>query len=119
MFVCVCVVVYLQCLCLQAQSFSAELHDAVGTEGVSDSELADSEQPQGWVRLQLYWRDQDRLVATVHTGELEVRKGSQLLDIETVVELVCVCVFVHACLCACVTVCVYLQRHQRTKPRPQ
>lgn len=54
---------HLKCIGLQAQAFGAELHDAVGAEGVSDLQLADGQQPQGRVGLQLHRRDQDGLVA--------------------------------------------------------
>lgn len=36
----------LQHLCLGAQAFSAELHDRVGAEGVSDLVLTEGAQPQ-------------------------------------------------------------------------
>ena len=53
----------LERLGLQAQSFGAELHDAVGAEGVSHLQLADGQQPQRRVGLQLHGGDQDGLVA--------------------------------------------------------
>lgn len=53
----------LERLSLQAESFGAELHDTVGAEGVSHPKLADSQQPQCRVGLQLHRRDQDGLVA--------------------------------------------------------
>lgn len=53
----------LERLGLQAESFGAELHDAVGAEGVSHPHLADGQQPQRRVGLQLHRRDQDGLVA--------------------------------------------------------
>lgn len=59
----------LERLGLQAQSFGAELHHAVGAEGVSHPQLADGQQPQRRVGLQLHRGDQDGLVARVHAAD--------------------------------------------------
>ena len=53
---------------LQPESFGAQLHDAVGAEGVSHPQLADGQQPQRRVGLQLHRGNQDGLVAWVHTA---------------------------------------------------
>lgn len=47
----------------RAQSLGAELHDAVGAEGVADFVLADRGQPEAWVDFHFRWRDEDRVVA--------------------------------------------------------
>ena len=44
---------YLEGLGLEAQALGAELHDRVGAEGVPDLVLADRQQPQSRVHLQL------------------------------------------------------------------
>lgn len=61
----------LERLGLQAQPFGAQLHDAVGAEGVSHPQLADGQQPQRRVGLQLHRGDQDGLVARVHAAGSE------------------------------------------------
>lgn len=53
---------YLQRVRLQAQTFRAQLHDAVGAEGVSHFVLTDGRQPERRVGLQLGRRDEDGLV---------------------------------------------------------
>jgi len=59
---------YLQRVRLQAEAFGAELHHAVGAEGVADFVLTDGRQPKSRVHLQLGRRDQDGLVAWVHAA---------------------------------------------------
>ena len=59
----------LQRFSLQTESFGAQLHDAVGAEGVSHPQLADGQQPQRRVGLQLHRGDQDGLVARINTAD--------------------------------------------------
>ena len=66
---------HLEDLSLRAQALGAELHDRVGAEGVSDAVLTERAQPQRQAGLQLKRRDEDGLVARVHTGRQETRQG--------------------------------------------
>lgn len=66
----------LERLRLQAQPFGAELHDAVGAEGIADPQLTDGQQPQRRVGLQLHRRNQDGLMAGIHAA----RKHTKVLQ---------------------------------------
>ena len=68
---------------LQAQAFGAELHDAVGAEGVADPELADGQQPERRVGLQLHRRDQDGLVARVDAAQAPEDEAQAAVGIQT------------------------------------
>lgn len=65
----------LQSVRLQAQTFSAQLHDAVGAEGVPDFVLTDGRQPERRVHLQLGRRDEDGLVTRVDAAERNQSSG--------------------------------------------
>lgn len=101
----------LQNLRLSAEAFGAELHDRVRAEGVSDLVLTERAQPQGQWALQLQGWDKDGLMTWVNTGA-GMKKSCHpsffffqpacrmTYDIQSVYER-------------------YLERHHRTKPRPQ
>lgn len=62
---------------LQAQTLSAQLHDAVGAEGVPDFVLTDGRQPERRVHLQLGRRDEDGLVTRVDAAERKQSGGGE------------------------------------------
>lgn len=60
---------YLEHVGLQAKAFGAQLHDAVGAEGVSNFVLTHGWQPERRIHLQLRWRYQDGLVTWVDAAD--------------------------------------------------